>query len=782
MIESGCRRVEPPVPPVASTSAAAVDAAAGNSGTPTQPPTKETTSASDWRAQLQRLSDRIQRDRPSVGWPAPAGPPRNRPSAGQPEGTGFLIRLLDQFNSAERESSWTAPASSDAALTTFKSASLREPGAGARVFESRNAGGEVAWLELSGFDVPRERIGRITLEARFGAAREFTLAWAERAGSITLPAGQPGEWQPYTIATDDFSRWQGPLNWLRVGVRKTNVTGSPEIEIRNLTLHPRSAAYPEPIGMSRATLSKHLRSALYLHGSSRVRFGGLTLPSGARLAWGGAVAGGAGRLRVTVEQGMARRVLFEQALEQAETWRDEAVDPALATGESVALIFESLDAAAGSVLLVADPVLYAPRPDPPRVVLYLIDTMGAMHLSLYGYDRPTTPRIEALAREGVYFSHMASNASRTVESIPNLMLSMSTLTHQIRSENDRAPPAAETLAERFAAAGYATACFSTNVNAGPRQGMEQGFDSFFDHISAATPGDPRTIPLEEVLGWMEAHRDRPQFVYIHTAEPHDPYEPPEPFRGRFGAAGQPADSHGVGISSLYDGEIAFADFQFGRFMDGVRQRGLEQGLLLALTADHGEAFGEHGSYKHGQNVFAELVRVPLILWSPGRIAPRGAIDGLAQILDLYPTLLDYAGLEPAPAVQGQSLRPAIEDRAPPRYAERAILIEAYMPRPNQRALLAVGWKLVHLPARRTHGGFLLFDTAADSGDERDLLADHPEIALRLAQTLAAMVERLPRYRSDAPPTPFTSEQSKALIRMGYLVDSEEESPPASSRP
>jgi arylsulfatase A-like enzyme len=374
-----------------------------------------------------------------------------------------------------------------------------------------------------------------------------------------------------------------------------------------------------------------------------------------------------------------------------------------------------------------------------------------------------------------------ANATRTLESIPNLMLSLHTQSHGVVSEYARVMPEFETMAESFNAAGFATASFVTNVNAGPRNGLDQGFDSFFDHIELANLArDDRTIPLEDVMAWMKRHADRPTFLYVHTAEPHSPFKPPDDFPVRFDPDSVPTTTRdGVTtahppqrgekcrlLTAAYDAEIAYADSMVGRFRDAMREAGMWDDCLFVLTSDHGEEFFEHGRLYHGNSVFSELVRVPLVMSWPTAIEPIGRIDENAQLIDVLPTLLEINGLESSMPMQGRSLAPLLSGQSDEAWRQRAILCETYMRRPTKRALIQGSWKLVH-----SEGGkeARLYNMQLDPREMEDVAMDHPRIVENLKRRMATFVEFLPRYApSDDERQEISKEHLERLRALGYL--------------
>jgi arylsulfatase A-like enzyme len=207
--------------------------------------------------------------------------------------------------------------------------------------------------------------------------------------------------------------------------------------------------------------------------------------------------------------------------------------------------------------------------------------------------------------------------------------------------------------------------------------MDQGFDSFFDHITFWWDGPAdRTVPIDDVLAWTAAHADRPRFVYIHTAEPHAPYTPPAAYAQAYRTAYRgPIDGsfdpvHGfehatsyeelAHVVALYDAEVAYADARLGEFVDALQAAGTWDTTNLFVIADHGQEFLEHGHWEHGKNLYREALRIPMVAVGPD-ITHRGRVDLPVQLFDLMPTILDLAGLHPPYRLAGASLLPLLHD-------------------------------------------------------------------------------------------------------------------------
>lgn len=313
----------------------------------------------------------------------------------------------------------------------------------------------------------------------------------------------------------------------------------------------------------------------------------------------------------------------------------------------------------------------SPPPGAPNVLLVVVDTLRADHLHLYGYPRRTSDHIDALGASGwVFESHIASSA-QTVPSTLSMLLSMQPAEHgflhlgegHFGRHRPRYPDGLVFLAEAFQAAGYRTGGFVGNPFLQRDNGFAQGFDHF---VYSEERGEVLTSAATD---WMTRRdwRERPFFAYVHYFDVHSPYEPPAPYRdlferpeeGRYiyrnGPAPEVREADVQTIVSLYDGEIAYVNDQIGDVLSALEGAGVREDTLIAVTSDHGDEFLEHGGLGHGTSVYGELVRVPLILTGPGIDDPGRRIDDVTHHLDLAPSLLALAGLEPPASFRGGDL-------------------------------------------------------------------------------------------------------------------------------
>ncbi len=786
------------------------------SGPPTaatapSPATRDDEAPRDW-AEFARWFEREMQRTPATV-PLPEAPILPDPQV-------ELRRLDDEslLRSARLQTAWKPSLESRAALARLGPFRSDQPGpnfVAARASAGRLPSGDSIALAMRGFRVDRERVGSIELEVLVPEGREANLVWG-RAGQLPIPVKSNSE--PFTVRvlTDGFAEWTGPLELLQLVVAPPK---SRPAEIRRVEFLPRENAYPDAINIARIRLGQEIRSGIYTHAPARITYPGLKLPPAARFSAGlgfvapraasAPAAAAAVEFEMNVLSGDQTTTALKQTVSAADAWHDVDIDLSAWAGQSVRLELH-VTAADGVVAFWSNPLVYEPAPDAPLVVLYLIDTLAAEHMSLYGYARTTTPRIDALAAQGAWLDPSVSNASRTIESIPNLMFSLPVERHGVHHNTTLAPAGLVTLAESLRAAGYATASFCTNVNAGPRQGMDQGFDTFVDQIGYYWEDSQRTIPIERVRDWIAANRRRPMFLYLHTAEPHAPYTPPDSVRGRFDrdytgpidgtydpqrgfrAVRERRDLEHV--VALYDEEILYADERFGAFLDQVEADGLRPRLRLVLTADHGEEFRQHGAWEHGLNLHNEQTRVPLVFYGFG--PPRGRIPALAQTYDVLPTLLDALRLPPPYPLAGASLFPNLRDGAPP--GPRTVFLANHhyrtSPAPGGAPLIEYaairsdGWKLLlsampvvpavsapSAPPQRVQ----LFSLKSDPRERSDLAAARPDMARELALELLAWRRAQPPYDAGETTYQLDAQGIRNLEAMGYVGQT---SPPPTSAP
>ena len=418
----------------------------------------------------------------------------------------------------------------------------------------------------------------------------------------------------------------------------------------------------------------------------------------------------------------------------------------------------------------------------PNLLLIVVDTLRADHLSAYGYSRPTSPHLDALAAQGTLYETAISAAPWTLPSHASLFTGLYPHQHHATSQQWRLADSFDTLAERLARAGYHTGGFANNVWLSDVSGLEQGFERF-DELWRFQPSkgdqgisfdDPKTDmgaarTNTAVLGWLDGlpHDGKPFFTFINYFEPHMPYRPTQPFATAFLPAGVDAATvqrlrsfytpreYGYilrapwmevpprdleVLRALYDGEIAYDDAMIGRLLDGLRARHLLADTVVVITSDHGEHLGDHHMLGHKLSIYDSLLHVPLIVWGPGRVAAGVRLQRQVQTTGVFGTMLDFAGAAPP----GAATLPTREGPDGYAYAELAfpkIFLDVAKDR-------IAGWKTDRFARALTtvrgeryklisgsDGSRELYDLRQDPGETHDLAATEPQALGRLERML-----------------------------------------------
>jgi arylsulfatase A-like enzyme len=411
----------------------------------------------------------------------------------------------------------------------------------------------------------------------------------------------------------------------------------------------------------------------------------------------------------------------------------------------------------------------------PDVVLYVVDTLRADRLGCYGGPDGISPAIDGLASEGVLFERATAQSSWTKPSMVSVLGGLLTTEHGVRSREPVIPAKLTSVAESFEAAGYRTGAFTANAYLTRSAGFGRGFETFeFAHM------DARTVTRRAVEWLVDGDDGRPAFLWVHTIDPHAPYEPGAAFRDRW-APGVAADvgtfAHLRSLAgrapevtapfaaqylALYDGEVAQNDAAFGELLQHLRASGRFDGACIVLTSDHGEEFWEHGVNGHGWDLFEEVLHVPLVVKPPCWRHGGKRVRRLVQHVDLAPTLLRIAGLAPVESAAGRDLFETTPVR------QRVIFSEMLYEGRSGFAVRTDDLKLIEPLSRGFLPGRALFDLAADPGETCNLVEQRPVTAAWLAQEgrrLMSLLDRAPRSERSLEPS---AEERRALEKLGYL--------------
>jgi len=419
------------------------------------------------------------------------------------------------------------------------------------------------------------------------------------------------------------------------------------------------------------------------------------------------------------------------------------VDLAPFAGKKITLTIEAADQGDPGVLFLLQPIVYGQRKEGVRdVLLYFCDTLRADGLGCYGNARKTSPHLDEIASEGVRFERCFAQGPWTYVSMPSSLSSLFPSVDGVRTGGEQIPESCTTMAEAFRDAGYMTCALIRNDFVGRTTHTEQGFDFFYSPaaVGSLTPEkNAAMMGLLRVVGqnpdaaggngggfgsgssrdlfttvepWLAKYKDIPFFLYLHSVEPHGPYDPPKEELAQFGTeegrkefdsvdgggfqmtpnggAGGPkptplpnADQYPAGTGArmfadrgidpkkhaklgldLYDAEIHYMDDYVGKVVGRLKELGFWDKMVFSFNADHGEEWFDHNNSGHGHSVYAELNHVPWILRAPGLLPKGKVVKDNAMNLDLAPTLLGLVGLAPAESMQGRSLVESLKDDEP----------------------------------------------------------------------------------------------------------------------
>lgn len=334
------------------------------------------------------------------------------------------------------------------------------------------------------------------------------------------------------------------------------------------------------------------------------------------------------------------------------------------------------------------------KSDRPHVVLVVIDAARADHFSAYGYARETTPFLDRVAREGVRCTHAVATAPGSLAAHASLFTGLHAVTHGVSDERPRLRAEPRVLAECLRDAGYRTAAFCTNAAVSPETGFDRGFDVFVTQrpagrlagraISYGRRAGDRLLRRDDagarrtneaLEAWVEGGQG-PFFAFVHYNEAQAPFRLPHPYDRHFLTrtvasaqvrsvnreilhfAADPESLTGADWSvfaALYDAALRYIDMRLEEIAAWLQLRGWWDDTLFVVTADHGQSLGEHGRVGHNLDLSDSVLRVPLILRCPGRV-PQGFVsEEVAQSIDLMPTILRLAGVEPPEGLHGHAL-------------------------------------------------------------------------------------------------------------------------------
>jgi len=426
----------------------------------------------------------------------------------------------------------------------------------------------------------------------------------------------------------------------------------------------------------------------------------------------------------------------------------------------------------------------------PNLVLISMDTTRADRLSVYGYERDTTPVLRSFAEHATRFDSAYAASATTGPSHASLFTSLYPITHGVSKNGRRLASGFETMAEVLAAEGYETGAVVSSYVLSARFGYGQGFESYDEDFSQARTPSGVTLwegkriegkfygraddTTRRALEWLGARRspEKPFFLFVHYFDPHDPYAPPESFRPRF----RPGREVALKLQReifFYDTLIAYMDQQIGVLFDRLSERGLDATTAIVILGDHGEGLMQHGHLYHGYQIYEEAVRVPLLVHWPRVLAEQRVLEAPVALVDLLPTVLDLVGSRhDRGAMRGRSLAPRLrgEESGDPnrpiflyrRHYDGEKIGEDFFAKGEKFGLRRGRFKLIDGPEE---GTLELFDLEVDPGEKTNRARSDPERVKEMRAVLAQWKVRNARANPDAPA--LTDADRARLEALGY---------------
>lgn len=645
-------------------------------------------------------------------------------------------------------------------------------------------------IELSVYDWLR--FDRVVVRARSSARRQRLRVLLNGRDLGRRPVGP--EWSTLSFAVGKVL--PADLHNLTLEAAKKEV----ELDWIWLTSAPKDALPPTQAKV--ATVSFGAPKQALVADPPRTLSYYLEVPKDGRLIFDSGAKGEATFSVYVTPEGEQRRRLYSEEVEPG-AWQEGMVDLGELAGRVVRLDFSTKGTAKEAAW--GDPHLVRPGPRPrvpavlssdqaKNLVYVVVDTVRQDVYSAFNSKTAVkTPRFAELADESTIFTDAYANAPWTKPSVASALSGLYPSTHGAVTEEAMLPKEVAILSEHLMTRGFTTAIFSANGYVSDRFGFARGWDHYvnFPRENKRTQGED---VYAEVIEWLKARDpDKRFFVYIQTVDPHVPYQAPgtylrlyydKPYDGTLGPAvsGYEHDDFNDGKLELgtedraymiaqYHGEISYHDEHFGNFVDTLREMKLLDDTLFVMSNDHGEELFEHGKVGHGQSLYEELIRAPLLIRYP-KILPKGArVSHPVSLVDLVPTMVEILGTDALPLTEGISLLGAVHDRPAliPSYAiaERLDL---------ERAVRVGHYKLIASKEAKD----MLFDLDTDPGEQTNLADERPiarrnaEIHLREGLAIRRKSERLTGMRRSrryaAPKAEIEPELMEHLKALGYFND------------
>jgi len=503
-----------------------------------------------------------------------------------------------------------------------------------------------------------------------------------------------GSVQNYLLRADlSYEEWKDP--WRQLGILIESAEPA-SLDILSVSVIPKEANYSQSkVGVRNEVRNKVYRRSLFTHAPGKLEYQ-VKIPEEGRIDTGLGILRGDAPVTFKVLAKAAGRegeVLFEEKYSDKGCWAQRAVDLSRFSGKTITLTLETDAERAGTVALWGAPTLSGKRTTKkPNVVFYVIDAGAAEYMSVYGYNRRTTPNLERLGAEGAVFEHAYSNSAFTNDSVPSFMTSLhSSVLGGYRYDGSPLPEQAQTMAQRLHKAGYQTEVLTSNPYCGVMSNMDRGADVLEDSELGENIAPSKKLN-KDFWDWRKAYPGEPYWIHFQPTDVHMPWRAIAPFSGLYvdpeirpayekvfkqllefsGDWEERWDSITVDHAKFsyaarcfYAETIAQIDYEIGQLAERLKAAGEWDHTLFIVAADHGHYAGglpvlDPLPPKWGTPIFAsQKSRIPLIIVWPEKIPPGQRISQPISMIDMLPTILDLAGLPPPEIMQGQSLTPLL---------------------------------------------------------------------------------------------------------------------------
>jgi arylsulfatase A-like enzyme len=650
-----------------------------------------------------------------------------------------------------------------------------------------------------------------------------------------------GTVQTYRLSLQQTSRrWEGPWTHLGIWFNSQNNEEAATLDILSVRVISREAEFAaDRTGVQivkRGTLSDSPQDApyhrsLYMHTPARIAYR-VRVPEKGRLDVGLGVlrenAPVTSVITATRQDGKIETLLEETYADQ-EYWGQRFVDMSHLGGQTVTLAMETEAERAGTVAFWSVPTLTGTRSTKkPNVIFYIIDGGGADYMSVYGYNRRTTPNLERIAAEGAIFERAYSNSSWTGPSTASFLTSLQhSVLGGLKNGRNPVPEQVLTMAEHMHRAGFQTAEFTSNANAGRVSNLERGNDVFRD-FNIGEHSVSSVSLHEDFWPWRKAYPAEPYWVHFQTTDVHDDHTPVPPFAGLFislerrriadewverveqkwGQLGTTAElskkldidhvPFWTALRDLHDETMAHQDYQLGQLVARLKAAGEWERTLLIIASDHSVAAGAmdynllmrdpippHFAYDDlAIPIFRSGVsRIPLIVVWPGHIAGGQSFSQPVSMIDMLPTILDLVDLPMPEVMQGQSLAPLLLGE--PGWEPRPVILDEFeVDRDTGEfrgrievidgrwgASLEINPDPKNKPEQQRPVPLLLYDLWNDPECLHSLHEKQPDLVEKYTKFLEAQWkahQALAQHFTRSENSPLTPEQLETLRSLGYI--------------